>query len=189
MMSNSEKIDQIEEEIKSLKSKKNKKKKLKGWVLSVIQVTFLSIVSFLIFTYVLGIAKVNQNSMQPNVQPNDIVLFNRLDKSYQVDDIVVIYHEAENLLLIKRVIALPNDVVDIIDGNLVVNSKIVISDYYTVGENVLRDVKLPLTLKENEYFVMGDNRTFSLDSRTKNIGNIKEENLIGKVFFIFRAIK
>ena len=86
-----------------------------------------------------------------------------------------------NKILIKRVIGVENDVMSIYDGNVYRNGVQLEEDYtlegYTTGE--LYDYVVP----ENEVFVMGDNRSVSLDSRSAEVGAVSEDDIIGKAFF------
>lgn len=95
------------------------------------------------------------------------------------EDMVDKFKKEENRVrLVKRVIGLPGDVIDIHEGSVFVNGKALVENY-THDVTINGQVQYPLTVPENQYFVMGDNRIASLDSR--EFGTIPGENIEGKV--------
>ena len=124
--------------------------------------------------------RVNGTSMDNTLKDKDILLLNIID--YKVNnnikryDIVVIDIEEE--FLIKRVIGLPGEVVKCIDNKLYINDKLIKEDY-AKGKTSDFEVKV----KEGEYFVLGDNREVSLDSRA--FGSFKREQIRGKTTHFF----
>ncbi|MDR0875710.1 MAG: signal peptidase I [Clostridiales Family XIII bacterium] len=105
------------------------------------------------------------------VEQGDILVF----KSVLLDD------HGTNKNLIKRVIGLPGDVIEIKDSAVYRNGERLVEPYTKDG--VTEGVMAPVTVPEDEYFVMGDNRRVSLDSRREEVGCVPEENLVGKVIF------
>ena len=100
-------------------------------------------------------------------------------------DIIVFYpygrdHED---YYVKRIIGLPGETVQIIDGKIYINGEVLEENY---GKEPILDpgrAVQPITLADDEYFVLGDNRNISKDSRYPNVGNVKKENIGGKAFF------
>ena len=184
-MSNGETLRTIEGHLKKIQ----RRKKITTAIYSIFEVLSLSLLILLVFTFILGIARVNQNSMLPNFCPNDIVLYNRLDHQIQRGDVIVAKETQDNILIIKRIIALPGDTIEISEDGLVSINQQPIQEDYIQGTTILRDVRFPLTLEENEYFVMGDNREISLDSRSSQIGLIQQENIRGTVFFTIKLFR
>ena len=157
-----------------------KKQKSDKVFLLVLSVMLAVMVVFTVFNqYVFLNVSVSGPSMQPTLQTGDVVVLNR-KREVAVGDIIVI-GDVKNYWLIKRVIACEEgDTVEIKDGLLKVNGKIVDEDYVLDGVSAAQDDRLELlTLKKGEIFYLGDNRLNSSDSRT--YGACKDENVVGVV--------
>ena len=157
-----------------------KKQKSDKVFLLVLSVMLAVMVVFTVFNqYVFLNVSVSGPSMQPTLQTGDVVVLNR-KREVSVGDIIVI-GDVKNYWLIKRVIACEEgDTVEIKDGLLKVNGKIVDEDYVLDGVSAAQEDRLELlTLKKGEIFYLGDNRLNSSDSRT--YGACKDENVVGVV--------
>lgn len=122
-------------------------------------------------------------SMSPTIPSPSILLINKLDKDLQRNDIVVC-KESGLKTITKRIIGLPGESVTItIDGKVFINNTLYEDEYGNISFPMYLngDRSYPVVLGEDEYFVMGDNRNVSADSRNTEIGNIKKENIKGKV--------
>lgn len=121
---------------------------------------------------------VNGSSMSSTLKDGDIMLLNKigLKKGIERFDIVVIKND--NKYIIKRVIGMPGEVISYKDETLYINGKVYKDEYNLTGTGDIEPVKI----EENEYYVMGDNRSISKDSRS--IGTIKKNKIIGKTNFI-----
>ena len=130
---------------------------------------------------------VKQTSMQDTLNPNDyIIMYRRAysgDKEPKRGDIVIFKSELQdengkNKLLIKRIIGLPGDKITINDGKVYINDKeydeSYLKDGYTTGS--VNNFKVP----KGEYFVMGDNRVVSIDSRYSEVGCVKKDAIKGR---------
>ena len=144
-------------------------------------VLFLAIVARL--TNLITVNYVSGESMYPTLNDRDIVFGSNLEiktDSIKYEDVVVL--EIDEKLLIKRVVGLPGDTVEIKENVLYINEEKVEESYANwTYETVFIDVD-KLELKDNEYFVLGDNRNFSRDSR--DFGAIKKDQLVSKIYFV-----
>ncbi len=130
----------------------------------------------LIRSYIVTPVRVDGDSMKPSFEDGQIVLLSKYYKKYERMDVIVFHYNGERL--IKRVIGLPGEKVKIKDNNIYINDEI-IPDY---ADNVkTSDYTLEVTIPEGYYFVLGDNRSSSLDSRV--IGLINEKKISGRVTF------
>lgn len=125
-------------------------------------------------------------SMNPTLKEGDKLLLNLTYKTTGLKrfDIVIIKSGKSSLSLkyVKRIIGLPGETIEIKDNHTYIDG-IVLSEDFIIGENPSLDMNnTKLILNENEYFVMGDNREYSFDSRTLKMGAINKKNIIGKVW-------
>ncbi len=147
----------------------------------------ISLVIALLITTFIKPTIVKNFSMSPTLEENDFLIINRfLYKRGEPKrgDIVVFRSNlrtetGKQKLLIKRIIAIPGDKIEITEGEIYINgSKLeenYVADEYTMGD-------IDLTVPENEIFVMGDNRGNSLDSRDGILGLVDFDTVIGKAF-------
>lgn len=134
------------------------------------------------------------NSMQPAIENGDTVLINKLAysfaKPHRYSTIAFQPNGVQtSKIYIKRVIGLPGETLQIKEGRVYINGSELLND---VSQDNILTAGLAvneLILGEDEYFVLGDNRNNSEDSRFANIGLVKEEDIIGSVWFIMNPIK
>lgn len=120
-------------------------------------------------------------SMTPTLEPGEIVVSIKR-KNFKTSDVIAFYFE--NKLLVKRYIAGPGDWINIdIDGTIYVNGEKIDEPYLTEKSFDPCDIRFPYQVPENKYFVLGDNRTVSIDSRSSSVGCISEEQLVGHIVF------
>ena len=168
---------EVNSELKRERNRMRYKKILKSTIYALV---IVAAVSVLVATLVLPVLQISGTSMEPTLNNGEIVV---LVKTTKLDrgDVCGFYYS--NKILIKRVIGLPGDVVVIDnDGNVYVNGEMLIEPYIT--EKMLGDCDLefPYTVPEMTYFVLGDQRSSSVDSRSSVVGTIAQEDIIGKVF-------
>ena len=134
----------------------------------------------LLATLFLPVLQVSGDSMNPTLQDQDIILLIKSSK-IKTGDLCAFYWQ--NKLLLKRVIGLPGDVIDMdVNGVISVNGQVLDEPYVdelTVGEC---DVRFPYQVPENRYFVLGDHRATSIDSRSSVIGCVEKSQIVGRVF-------
>ena len=143
--------------------------------------------TFLVVTYVGQRTKVIGSSMEPMLSDGDNLIVDKITYRFgdpqRFDIIVFPFRYAEKTYYIKRIIGLPGETVFIDEtGTVYINGE-VLKEYY--GKEVITDpgrAYEPVTLGEDEYFVMGDNRNNSSDSRDPVVGNIHRDEFIGKAW-------
>ena len=171
-------IEEIEKERKRIRRNKYYKRAFRRTIAALVVVAAVAV---LIATLLLPILQISGDSMSPTLQNNDIVVLIKT-KNLERNDLVGFYYQGK--ILLKRVIALSNETVVIDkDGNVYVNNKLLDEPY--VSQLCLGDCDLefPYKVPAGEYFVMGDKRSNSVDSRSSSIGTVAREEIIGKVFF------
>lgn len=164
-------------------------KEMLDWTLA-IAVAF--VLAVLIRQFVFSPVLVEGQSMMPTLHDKDRMILNRLSKKYERFDIVV-FQSTEDKKLIKRIIGLPGDKVEYIDDKLYINGKVLEEPFLDDekkelnGEKLTYDFNLELlgidVVPEGHYFVMGDNRRYSQDSRV--IGTVSDKKILGMTNFIF----
>lgn len=163
--------------------KKNIWRELGGWILYILIVIGLT---YLIITFVGQRTKVDGHSMEPTLSDGDNLIVDKISYRFRdpsrYDVIVFPYQHAENTYYIKRIIGLPGETLQIIDGYVYINGELLDEHF---GAEVMQDSGIasePITLGEDEYFVLGDNRNHSSDSREPSVGVLKREQLIGRAW-------
>ncbi len=159
------------------------------WIHSLV---FAVAIVVMLLTFFIRLVDVSGTSMLETLQNKDKVIVTNFFYTPQQNDIVVISHGAEYTEpIIKRVIATEGQTISIKDNVVTVDGK-VLDEPYIQGNTEQGIITKPLKIPSGKVFVMGDNRTVSLDSRSKEIGLIDTENVIGKaqaVVFPFNDIK
>ena len=151
-----------------------------------IRSTFLSLVvvaavAVLVAILLLPILRIYGKSMNGTLDSGDIVVSVK-STSLETGDIVAFYYN--NNILVKRVMANPGDWVDIDkEGNVYVNNVLIDEPYLDEKAYGETNIELPYQVPEGKIFVMGDNRSVSIDSRNTSIGCIAEEQIVGKIVF------
>jgi len=163
---------------KTAKRRKNDAKKL-GWLRWGKFVFIVLAILIAAFLVLVGLSRVDGISMYPTIKSGEAAGYLRLHKEIERDDIVYV-RMADGKTYIKRVVGLPGDVIDIHDGTLYVNG--VAADTRETTPHSSK-IDYPLTLEEDMYFVAGDNRAESVDSR--DFGPVAKSQIRGKIIFHF----
>jgi signal peptidase I len=170
-------LDQIESERKRYRWKKAYFKALRGTI-SVL--TYMAAVAALIATLVLPVLQIEGTSMEPTLVNGDIVLLTKTNRFNRGD---ICGFAWNNKILIKRVIGIPGDWIEIdTDGTVYRNGEKLDEPYaqqIAFGEC---DLEFPFQVPQEQYFVLGDMRESSIDSRNTLIGCVENEQIIGKIF-------
>lgn len=170
---------ELKKELRRVNRKNNKI--FKGGIVAGI-VVVASAIAVLLAYLVMPVFRVYGSSMEPLLKQNNICLSINGSK-YTNGDIVAFYYD--NKILAKRVIGEPGDWIDIDDeGNIFVNNKCVEEPYLLEKALGNCDIDLPYQVPEDSYFLVGDNRAESIDSRNKAMGSIKSEKIIGRLTLV-----
>lgn len=155
----------------------------------VITILFL-LVAVCIFTIVIlriTTFHITGHSMNPTLVENELVIAIPRD-TYNRGDIIAF--DTEGTTAIKRVIGTPGDKVFIDeDGTVYVNDKKITEDYITTKNKGDIETSNPCTVPSNEYYVLGDNRSDSKDSRYIKVGTVKKENIKAKIYYSISKVK
>ncbi len=150
-------------------------------------IVFLIILTAIIITRIFFFSpiRVNGTSMYPTLQDKEFMILNKISLKQGINRFDIVVVQENNKYIIKRVIGLPGESVMYSDNKLYINGKVIEDNYSKTTTNDFDNV----ILGENEYFVLGDNRTVSKDSRV--IGPINIKNIKGKtnlIIFPFNKI-
>ncbi len=171
-------IEQVQGEIKRVRFNKRYYRILRSTVNVLI---LIAAIAALIATLVLPVVQITGTSMEPTLHEGDIVVLIKTDNLKRGDLCAFSY---SNKILIKRVIGVPGDYIDIdSEGNVSVNGKLIDEPYVTGKSLGDTDITYPFQVPESQYFMMGDQRDTSIDSRNTVIGCITTDQMVGKILF------
>ncbi len=177
-------------EIKTKETQKEKSVDIKKEIIdTVIYLLFLFVTVWLIITFVGQRTVVNGESMYDTLHDHDNLWVDKFSYHFKEPerfDIVVFPMYDGEEYFIKRIIGLPGETVRIDkNGTIYIDGKVLEEDYgyETIDESMIGRAYDGVTLENDEYFVMGDNRNASEDSRFDIVGNVKREDLMGKAVF------
>ena len=144
-------------------------------------ITIIVLVTWYISSNLVQFALIQGDSMLPTYHNMQLVLVDKHSNEFHYNDVIVFTNEKLNATLIKRIIAIPGDTVQIIDGIVYVNN---IPSPFLTGDKIISYSGIassPLHLSSDEYFVLGDNFEESKDSRYPEIGCIKHDTILGRI--------
>ena len=163
-------------------------------IIWLIQIALVCFAAFVLVWYFGQRVSVIGDSMNPGLKNGDITLVNRLvydvRKPRRGDFIAFKPNGNESShYYMKRVIGLPGETIECKEGIIFIDGEMLEEDYKTTAIEELGLLEEPITLKSDEFFVLGDDRQSSEDSRMANIGNVKRSEIAGKVWFVISPIK
>ena len=170
-------LPEIQRERKRIRRKDYYRQSLRGTISVLVVVAAIAV---LVATLFLPILQISGDSMSPTLEHDEIVILVKT-KEFHRGDLIGFYYQGK--ILLKRVIALPDDEVAIdAEGNVYVNGELLEEPYVTdkcLGDC---DLEFPYKVPGTGYFVLGDQRSNSVDSRNSVIGAISQDDIIGKIF-------
>lgn len=169
---------QIESEISREKYNQKYRKVLTSTISSLVVIAAIAV---LIATLALPVLQIEGSSMEPTLNDDEIVVLIKTDNLKRGQLCCFSY---QNKFLIKRIIGIPGDTVNIDEnGYVYINGEAIAEPYIldrALGEC---DVTFPVTVTDNHYFILGDHRSTSIDSRSSVVGLVDSEQIVGRIFF------
>lgn len=152
-----------------------------SWITDIIVV--IAIACFSVYAFGNQIP-ISGSSMQPVLKTGDVVLMNRLIYDFQDPNRfdIVVFRRDDGKMIVKRVIGLPGEKVQIENGQIYINDRLLAEAEEMSSITSPGMAEHPIELGEEEYFLLGDNRDSSEDSRFANVGNVKRDKIVGKVW-------
>lgn len=182
----SEKLLQAKEKFEE----NEKLRKVLGWIFQIaVTLVFAAVVAIAMFQSV----TMQESSMEPTISVGDRFFMDKVSyklSSPQRGDIIVFKTNASDdaALHIRRVVGLPGETIQIVDGRILIDGETYREgkDFPSISNPGLAET--PITLESGEYFVLGDNRNNSEDSRYGDIGTVKKRYIVGKVWFTISPV-
>ena len=146
-----------------------------------------ALIAFVLNTFIIANSEVPSGSMENTIMTGDRVIGSRLSYSFEDPkrgDIAIFrFPDNEKIYYVKRIIGLPGETVDIVDGKVYINGSDEPLDEPYIREPMIPEAPMHFEVPENSYFMMGDNRNYSMDARRWENTYVKREKIIAKVLF------
>ena len=169
---------ELEQELKREQYKRRYKKTLRSTIFALITAAAVAV---LVATLWLPVLQIFGSSMTPTLREGEIVVSIKVNEM-EPGDIVAFYYG--NKVLIKRYIAGPGSWVEVLeDGTVLVDDKVLEEPYLTQKAFGISDLEFPYQVPEGTYFLMGDQRETSVDSRHSSVGCVAEDQIVGKIVY------
>ncbi|MBQ6431584.1 MAG: signal peptidase I [Oscillospiraceae bacterium] len=161
-------------------AQENRRKRFRSVLRSTVFVlATVAAVSVLIATLLFPVMRIYGSSMNPTLEDGEIVVALKI-REFKPGDLVAFYYN--NKLLIKRVIGQPGDWINLLDdGTVCVNGTPLDEPYVSELSVGTCDLELPYQVPADQYFVMGDHRSTSIDSRSSTVGCVAKDQVVGKI--------
>lgn len=171
-------VEQLETELRRERYKRRYHNVLRSTVYTLITVAAIAV---LVATLWLPVLQIYGNSMTPTLQDGEII-FSVKTSNFSPGDIAAFYYN--NKILVKRIICGPGDWINIDeDGTVYVNDVRLEEPYLTEKALGECNIEMPYQVPDGRYFVMGDHRSTSVDSRSTSVGCVADEQIVGKIIF------
>ncbi len=177
-------LEQLQKEVDRVHYRRDFSRVMINTIYSLVVVAAIAV---LVAVLLLPILRIYGHSMNDTLDEGDIVVSLK-GSDFKTGDIIAFYYN--NKILIKRVIGKAGDWVDIDqDGNVYVNGNLIDEPYLDDKAFGECNIELPYQVPESKVFVMGDNRSVSVDSRNTAVGCVAEEQIVGKVVYRLWPLK
>lgn len=177
---------EVEDDFIDERDEEKEKSPLRELLGMLLYIGVVLVITFLIITFVGQRTHVSGDSMKNTLHHGDQLIVDKITYRFKdpvrYDIIVFPYQYEENTFYIKRIIGLPGETVQIVDGEIYINGEVLRETY---GREVIQDPGMaaePIKLGEDEYFVLGDNRNASSDSREPSVGVIHKKDIVGRAW-------
>lgn len=171
-------LEQLEAELRHERYKKSFATTLRSTIYMLITVSAIAV---LVAVLLMPVLQIYGTSMSPTLEEGDIVLSVK-GSTFKTGEVISFYYN--NNILVKRVIALPGDWVDITEDGTVYVNNVAIDEPYLIdkayGET---NIEFPYQVPESRLFVLGDHRSVSIDSRNTAVGCVASEQIVGKIIY------
>ena len=177
-------LEQLSAELSRERYKRRYRRVLRSTLYTLVVVAAIAV---LVATIWMPVLQIFGSSMSPTLREGDVVVSIK-GSDFKQGDLVAFYFG--NKILVKRCIAGPGQWVNIDEaGNIYVDSKLLDEPYLTEKSYGTADIEYPYTVPQNSFFVLGDHRESSVDSRSSLVGCVEKEEIIGKIVFRVWPIK
>lgn len=143
------------------------------------------LIAFFIKFFIIDLTRISGSSMENTLFTDDLVVIEKISTNithkYKRGDVIIFHSPTEDKLYVKRIVGLPGEEVELIDGKFYINENELDEPYYTTGSFTESKDENYWFLTDDEYFMVGDNRPKSNDSR--KFGPVQERNFVGRAFF------